>query len=102
MNFEEEWLQKKWRPMVAMTYIVICSFDFVIFPIGWVVFLHFVTSPITPWNPVTLQGGGLFHLSFGAILGVSAFTRGQEKMARINNSSIDTPSEDDATKGGKS
>jgi hypothetical protein len=35
------------------------------------------------WTPLTLSGGGLFHLSFGAILGISAFTRGQEKKAAI-------------------
>jgi hypothetical protein len=28
-----------------------------------------------------LSNGGLIHLAFGAILGVSAFTRGQEKMS---------------------
>ena len=35
------------------------------------------------WQPLTLLGGAFFHLSFGAILGVAAFTRGQEKKAAI-------------------
>lgn len=97
MTREEEWLQKKWRPMVAVSYIVICMFDFVIFPVTWVLMLHFFNAPITAWAPVTLQGGGLFHLSYGAILGVSAFTRGQEKLARLNTS--EEPVVDDTTKG---
>jgi hypothetical protein len=33
------------------------------------------------WVPLTLQGNGMFHVAFGAILGVAAFTRGQEKVA---------------------
>lgn len=32
------------------------------------------------WSPLTLQGAGLFHLAMGAILGVTAWSRGQEKM----------------------
>jgi hypothetical protein len=36
------------------------------------------------WDPLTLKGAGLFHLAFGAILGVSAFTRGQEKVNRMH------------------
>jgi hypothetical protein len=35
----------------------------------------------TQWQPLTLQGAGLLHLSFGAILGVAAYGRTQEKLA---------------------
>ena len=37
------------------------------------------------WDPLTLKGAGMFHLSFGAILGVSAYTRGQEKIRRLDH-----------------
>lgn len=76
---EEDWLQRKWRPAVAVAYIVICTFDFIIFPVTWAFFLHITNHPVTAWNPLTLQGAGLFHASFGAILGVAAFARGQDK-----------------------
>lgn len=33
------------------------------------------------WVPITLQGGGLFHVSMCAVLGVSAYGRTQEKLA---------------------
>ena len=36
------------------------------------------------WNPLTLMGGAFFHIAFGAILGVAAFSRGKEKVAAIN------------------
>ena len=36
------------------------------------------------WKPLTLQGGAFFHIAFGAILGVAAFSRGKEKVAAIN------------------
>ena len=63
---EEDWLQRKWRPAVAVAYIVICTFDFIIFPVTWAFFLHITNHPVTAWNPLTLQGAGLFHASFGA------------------------------------
>jgi hypothetical protein len=38
-----------------------------------------------PWKTLTLEGGGMIHMAFGAILGISAWTRGTEKVAEINN-----------------
>jgi len=35
------------------------------------------------WVPITLQGGGLFHVAMGAVLGVAAWSRGQEKLAGV-------------------
>lgn len=89
MNFND-WIQNRWRPITAIVYLVICMFDFVIFPIGWAWFLFFVDAvdKTIGWTPLTLQGAGMFHLSFGAILGVSAFTRGQEKVQRLRNESL--------------
>lgn len=88
---EENWLQKKWRPLSAMVYLGICVFDFVIFPMLWAVFLVYTNSAEKSlmWDPLTLKGAGMFHLSFGAILGVSAFTRGQEKVAKVNSTRYD-------------
>lgn len=82
------WLQNKWRPISAMVYLAICVFDFVIFPMLWALFLVLTDSAEKSmmWDPLTLKGSGLFHISFGAILGVSAFTRGQEKVAKVNSS----------------
>jgi hypothetical protein len=40
----------------------------------------FTYTPYTKWESLTLSNGGLIHLSFGAILGVYAFSRSQEKM----------------------
>jgi hypothetical protein len=33
------------------------------------------------WSPITLQGAGLFHMAMGAVLGIAAYGRTQEKMA---------------------
>jgi hypothetical protein len=32
------------------------------------------------WKSITLDNGGLIHLAFGAILGITSWTRGQEKI----------------------
>jgi hypothetical protein len=37
--------------------------------------------PFVQWQPLTLQGAGLFHLAMGAVLGIAAYGRTKEKMA---------------------
>ncbi len=103
----EHGFKKFWRPIAAYIYLSICIFDFVAMP-AWIAYQNeqvnaeafaevrmFEDTQVKlkalerldldgkEWTPLTLGGGGLFHLAFGAILGVSAFTRGQEKKAAI-------------------
>jgi len=104
----EHGFKKFWRPIAAYVYLSICIFDFLGMPIyvsianrqvDFEVFEEIrkfedvtVQTAIIDkldvgkdaWVPLTLQGGGLFHISFGAIIGVAAFTRGKEKVAAIN------------------
>ena len=42
-------------------------------------------SVTSPWHPLTLEGAGLFHMAMGAVLGIAAFGRTQEKLAITNN-----------------
>ena len=85
-----DWIQQKWRPMMAMLYMTICAFDFILFPIGWTLIQSMFHGVLTnQWQPLTLQGGGLIHVSFGAILGVSAWGRTQEKLAGVSNNQND-------------
>jgi hypothetical protein len=76
----EHWLKEFWRPMCAIIYLAIVVFDFVIFPsvLAFLSFKH--GQPYVQYQSITLQSGGLIHLSFGTILGLSAYTRG---MAQI-------------------
>ncbi len=89
---KEDWMNSKWRPMMGWLYMAVCAFDFVLFPILWSL-LQAVThvSQITQWQPLTLQGAGLFHIAMGAVLGIAALGRTQEKMAGANNGGISTP-----------
>ena len=112
----EHGFKKFWRPIAAYVYLAICIFDFVGMPIFLAVQNQQVNAAAfeevraltdkevklaaleqldlgkQQWEPLTLMGGGLFHLSFGAILGVAAFTRGQEKKAAIEVQKAPTPS----------
>ena len=88
---KEDWMNSKWRPMMGWMYMVVCTMDMVIFPILWSLLQTLTHSPITQWNPLTLQGAGLFHIAMGAILGIAAYGRTQEKMAGANNGGISTP-----------
>ena len=79
-----DWMTTKWRPLMAVTYMATIWFDFIVGPIIFNI-LQFYNpgQAVTTWTPLTLQGGGLYHLSMGAILGIAAFTRGKEKIAEI-------------------
>ena len=76
-----EWMQKLWRPAMGWMYMLICLLDMAVFPVLWSVLQATMHMPITQWNPLTLQGAGLFHIAMGAVLGISAFGRTQEKLA---------------------
>ena len=78
---KEDWMQKKWRPAMGWMYMIICTLDMGIFPILWSVLQTVQHQTITQWQPLTLQGAGLFHLAMGAVLGIAAFGRTQEKLA---------------------
>ena len=100
----ESWLNRTWRPAAAIVYLIICLFDFVLAP----AFMGFKSANIsvmaqslkgldpavaiaiiqnrTPWVPLTMQGSGLFHVAFGAILGVAAWTRGNAQIEQIRQS----------------
>ena len=80
----EDWMVKKWRPAMGWTYMAICILDMAIFPILWSVVQVMTKTPLTQWNPLTLQGAGLFHLAMGAVLGIAAWSRGQEKITGKN------------------
>lgn len=97
-----------WRPFVAYVYLLICLFDFILMPtyveqtkkdVDLVAFyaniqiykdqpdaLQAIINKTDPrpkrWEPITLQGGGMFHIAMGGILGAAAWTRGKEKEAR--------------------
>jgi len=90
---KEDWMNSKWRPMCGWLYMGVCLFDFVVFPILWSSLQAFMHGSVnSQWQPLTLQGAGLFHLSFGAIIGIAAFGRTQEKLAGANNGGLSAPS----------
>jgi hypothetical protein len=85
---KEDWMNSKWRPMMGWSYMVTCIADFVVFPVLWSVLQAVQSGNVSSqWNPITLQGAGLYHLAMGAVLGVAAWSRGQEKMSGANMSS---------------
>ena len=95
---KEDWMTKKWRPMMAIMYMICCLADFAIFPVMFTIVQFWETQAANDafrqWVPITLQGGGLFHVAMGAVLGVSAFGRTQEKIAgtAVNATPATTPS----------
>ena len=88
---KEDWMNSKWRPMMGWMYMAVCSADFMLFPVLWSVIQVIGGGEVkTQWQPITLQGAGLFHIAMGAVLGIAAFGRTQEKMAGANNGGAQT------------
>lgn len=82
----EDWINKKWRPAMGWMYMTVCITDFVIFPILWSVLQAIGAGQVTSqWQPVTLMGAGLFHISMGAVLGIAAYGRTKEKIEGASN-----------------
>jgi len=94
---KEDWMNSKWRPMMGWMYMLVCMFDMIIFPVLWSLLQTVTQTPITQWNPLTLQGAGLFHIAMGAVLGIAAFGRTQEKLNGANNGGAQLPSSGSTT-----
>jgi len=94
-NNNESWMNKRWRPLMGYMYMAVCVFDFIIFPILWAVIQFWESSvandAFRQWNPLTLQGAGLFHMAMGAVLGIAAFGRTKEKIEGVSGG-LPTPS----------
>ena len=90
---KEDWMNSKWRPMMGWSYMLTCIADFVIFPVLWSVLQALSKGQVNvQWQPITLQGAGLYHIAMGAVLGIAAYGRTQEKLGGANNGGITAPS----------
>ena len=92
-------LTDKWRWTALIVYLTICVYDFMVVPIYYgiarmgldladymshlqsiedpLVQMEYLKKLVSQHEPFTLKGGGLFHLSFGAILTGSALGGGK-------------------------
>lgn len=89
---KEDWMNSKWRPAMGWMYMLVCISDFVLFPIMWSLVQVVGGGRVeTQWSPITLQGAGLFHMAMGAILGIAAYGRTQEKLGDKAGGTMVTP-----------
>ena len=81
-NDNTDWINKKWRPVMGWVYMMTCTCDFVLFPVLWSLLQAMSKGSVTSqWQPLTLQGAGLYHIAMGAVLGIAAYGRTKEKVA---------------------
>jgi hypothetical protein len=79
-----DWINKKMRPMMGWIYMLTCTCDFVLFPVLWSMLQALSHGSVTSqWQPLTLQGAGLYHIAMGAVLGIAAYGRTKEKVAGV-------------------
>lgn len=86
-NTNEHWVNTRWRPMMGWLYFAVCVFDFILFPVMWSILQATAAGSVTtPWQPLTLQGAGLFHVAMGTVLGIAVYGRTKEKIEGVANS----------------
>jgi Holin of 3TMs, for gene-transfer release len=89
----EDWMNSKWRPMMGWSYMLTCVADFVAFPVLWSLVQVIGGGRVeTQWQPITLQGAGLYHIAMGAVLGIAAYGRTQEKLGDKAGATMPVPS----------
>jgi len=89
---KEDWMNSKWRPMMGWMYMAVCMMDFIGFPVLWSLLQAMSKGAVNlQWQPLTLQGAGLFHIAMGAVLGLAAYGRTQEKLNGANNGGLQMP-----------
>jgi hypothetical protein len=93
---KENWFIKYWRPAVGWAFVVIILFDFILAPL---ITFAFIKAGLlaSHWVPLTLDAAGTFYISMGIILGVTSYTRGQEKIEQIKKG-YDFPEDDNGPK----
>ena len=94
----EQFIHNKWRPAIGWSYLIICMFDFMVGPIMFTM-IQFIAgagpTDLQAWQPLTLQAGGLYHLSMMAIVGVTAYGRTREKLKVLaDKMGIDLPGDE--------
>lgn len=87
----EKWIHNKWRPAIAWQYFLVNIFDFIIGP-----YLHTILDTLflgpekaTTWQPLTLQGGGVYHIAMLTIIGATTWQRSKEKIEMFKNNATD-------------
>jgi predicted PurR-regulated permease PerM len=81
---KQTWFDK-WHLFAAWLYLIIVAFDFLLAPIGNAIILAYYHYPEVQWQSITLQGGGLFHVSMMAIIGISTYGHSQQMLESIRN-----------------
>ena len=83
----EGWFNNRWRPAMAWLWFTTSAFDFIVFPVLNAMAAGAKMIPYAAWDPITLKGGGLFHMAMGAVVGVATWQRTQEKLAIMRTDS---------------
>ena len=80
-------INRHWRDWAGIVYLFICLIDFFVAPLIWNLKMESFCiemglkgeeCDVTRWEPLTLGAVAMFHLSFGAILGATAWKKKEE------------------------
>jgi hypothetical protein len=85
MYYSFDYFHRLWRPAIAWSYLVVCVFDFVLFPLLFGIFYGKNIELLNTWVPFSLRGGGLYHMAMLTIVGVTAWNRTQEKLQIVQS-----------------
>ena len=87
--------QNRMYPVTNPLHILSNPVDFFIAPLMWNIGMAMESDEIkmntSRWMPLTLQAGAMFHLSFGAILGATAWRKKDEVEVHHRNGGSSSP-----------
>lgn len=69
---------------MAYQYLLVCLFDFIIAPAFTMLLAKYHIIEYKQWDPITLKESGYYHMAMGVVLGLAAWTRGLEKIKRLD------------------
>ena|ERR1700744_1770192 len=62
-----------WKEVLSYVFSAVIAFDFIIAPSTVMILDGIAKANLPTWQPLTLQGGGLFYVAMAAILSVGAY-----------------------------
>ena len=89
---KDTFFKSGWRPSIGWAFVLIIIFDFVIAPVITFMFIKMGLLSVV-WVPLTTDASGFFYICMGTILGVTSYSRGLEKIKKMEIESTKSENE---------
>lgn len=81
---QQPWFNRYWRPAMLWQYFAVCISDFLLLPIVFQA-VNVLNNTTVQWDPITLRGGGMYHVSMLGIIGIYIWGKSQERLQMMRD-----------------